>query len=485
MKMTAMMAPVLLVLAGSDLFSGQHKAQPAETPRFFYKGSLMSDTTIPGQQKKDDAQPANAVCWQLSRDRFLWTFAIMTYQGTDSTRAIAYQVRRDAPDGPILKEGLFASATDQWEPFGDGEKYFKQQGHGKVFGVPKGAIDRSGKLLPAQNVFFASWYEIPRRIDRGSGLVLAGKIKPKGKTAPAEVRLVCVQFRLNDAENNIELLTPIKLLAQKGYESGDVFCSLGKDATGVNHWYTPQQPFNESCTQWVDVWHFNPKGVAPVLMEFNRASGRYEWVKTGPLSSHPKGYIIECSVTKLGSEWIVAARSSPPVGTQTTWFKTRDLFGRGLGDLILKSGSDELQANRSAYVCGDGVLRVFGGMNKISPFKSARNPAYCWDVAPNTFALSNCRTVLSSDDIGLAEGVKGANPAPPPALEAAVALPEKNVKLRMFLSAPFQNRQIATTTVKRVIAGPPAADELSKYGVHYWSVTYDRNIEDAWRFGAK
>ena len=175
----------------------------------------------------------------------------------------------------------------------------------------------------------------------------------------------------------------------------------------------------------------------------------------------------------------MVARSSPPVGSQTVWFKTRDLFGRGLGDPILKTASDELQANRSAYVCGDGILRAFGGQNPISPFKSARNPVYCWDVDPNTFTLSNCKTVLSSDDIGLTEGLKGPGiVSADPGLAAAVALPEKNVKLRLFLSAPFQNRQIATTMVKRVIAGPPADDEMSKYGVHYWYVTYDRDIED-------
>ena len=486
MNKTATHLPVFLALFCAELSAGQHKAQPSETPRFFYKGTLMSDTTIPGQQKRDNAQPANAVCWQLSRDRFIWTFSIMTYQGTDSTRAIAYQIRRDAPEGRVLNEGLFAAATDQWEAFGDGETYFRQQGHGKVFGAPKGAIDRHGKLLPSQNVFFASWYEIPRAVDRASDLILSGRVKPRGSKIGAAERLVSVQFRLNDAEDDIELLTRARRLTQKGFESGGVFCSLGTAVTGVNHWYTPEVPFNEDYTRWVDVLHFSTTGVAPVMLEFNRETGLYEWVRTGRLTLHPQGYLIECSLTRLGSEWIAAVRSSVKVGTQTVWFKTHDLFGRGLGEPVLMRSPDELQANRSAYVCGDGVLRIFGGRNAISPFGSARNPVYCWDVDPDTYALANCRTVLSSDDIGLTEGLPGSNlVSADPALAAAVALPEKNVKLRMFLSAPFKNRQIATTMVKRVIAGPPAEEEMSKYGVHYWYVTYDRDIEDAWRFAAR
>lgn len=448
----------------------------------------MSDTTIPGQQKKDNAQPGNAVCWQLSQDRFIWTFAIMTYQGTDSTRAIAYQIRRDAPDGPVLSEGLFASASDQWDAFGDGNTYFRQQGHAKVFGVPKGAIDKDGKLLPTQNVFFAAWYEIPRAVDRASGLILSGRVKPKGSKVGAAERLVSVQFRLNDVEDNIELLTQPKQLTQKGYESGEAFCSLGTVVTGVNHWYTPEVPFNEDFTQWVDVLHFSTTGLAPVMLEFNPKIGLYEWVRTGKLILHPEGYLIECSLTKHGSHWIASTRSSYKVGTQTVWFKTRDLFGEGLGEPTLMKSPDELQANRSAYVCSDGVLRIFGGRNEISPFGSARNPVYCWDVDPDTYALGNCRTVLSSSDIALTERLKGATELDTDTeLAASVALPEKNVKLRMFLSPPFQNRQIATTMVKPVIAGPPDAEveAREKFGVHYWYVTYDQDIEDAWQFAAQ
>jgi hypothetical protein len=108
------------------------------------------------------------------------------------------------------------------------------------------------------------------------------------------------------------------------------------------------------------------------------------------------------------------------------------------------------------------VLRIFGGNLATSPFKWSRNPQYCWDVDPGTFALSNGRTVLSTDDLNMATS--------------------NSVKFRTFLSPPFRNRQIATITVSKEIVGAPTPEDLAQFGVHYWYVTFDRDIEDAWRF---
>lgn len=456
---------VLLLGAMPASSSAATPAQPSETPRFFYKGILMSDTTIPGEQKKDNAQPSNAVCWPLSRTRYIWIYVITTFQGADSVRAIAYQIRRDTPDGALVREAILSPAVERWDAFNNGEHFFKQQGHGKVFGVPKGAVDKNGRLLPANNVFCAMWYQVPRPIDRQTGrllLIKDAKAVNAQASHEAHTRLGSVQFRLNDAEDNIEFITPLTVLSQKGYESGEVFCSLGHEVTGVNHWYTPLMPFNESCSQWVDVRHFYPRGVAATMMEFNPKLGRYEWVKTGGLTVLKKGAMIECFINKLGAEWIIGARGfKEGAGTETIWFKTRDLFA-GLGEPILTPSPGAPHANRSGYVCADGVLRILGGNLATSPFKWSRNPQYCWDVDPNTFALSNCKTVLSTDDIGMTAS--------------------NSVKFRSFLSPVFQNKQIVTITVSKEIVGKPTPEEMEKYGVHYWYVTYDRPTKEPWQF---
>jgi hypothetical protein len=452
-------------LVSTPVLCAKTNALPSETPRFFYKGALMIDTTIPGEQKKDNAQPSNAVCWQLSKTRWIWTYVITTFQGADSVRAIAYQVRRDAPDGPMIAEAILSPAIEHWDPHNRGEDFFKQQGHGKVFGVPKGALGRDGRPLPAANVFCAMWYQVPRPIDRKTGRLLLIR-DPKAGNAQGghelHTRIESVQFRLNDAEDNIEFLTPKTVIAQKGYESGAAFCSLGPEISGVNHWYTPLWPYNESCTQWIDVRHFYPRGIAAALMEFNPQTRLYEWTRTGRPAVVEKGALIEAFPNRLGDDWIVGVRGfTPQIGTEAVWFRTRDPFA-GLGEPILTPAPGAPHANRSAYVCGDGVLRIFGGNLATSPFKWSRNPQYCWDVDPVTFALSNCRTVLSTDDIGMTAS--------------------NSVKFRSFLSPVFQNRQIVTITVSKEITGRPTPDELAKYGVHYWYVTYDRDVPDPWRF---
>ncbi|MBI4626908.1 MAG: hypothetical protein HY736_27260 [Verrucomicrobia bacterium] len=459
---TSMFMIVLLAFLAREACGGQTRAQPTETPRFFSKGVLMSDTTIPGEQKKDNAQPSNAVCWPLSKNRYIWIYVITTFQGPDSVRAIAYQIRKDTPDGKLLNEAILSPASDQWDAFNNGEKYFKQQGHGKVFGVPKGAVGADGKLLPGNNVFCATWYQVPRSIDRKTGRLLMTKNADGSIKHEAHTRIASIQFKLNAAEDNIDFITPITVLSQNGFTSGESFCALGTEVTGVNQWYTPYVPYNETCTQWVDVRHFYPRGIAAAMMEFNSKTGLYEWVRTGSMTKLDRGALIECFINQLGAEWIVGARAfTPQLGTETVWFKTRDLFG-GLGEPFLTPSPGAPHANRSAYLCGDGVLRIFGGNLATSPFKWSRNPQYCWDVDPNTFALSNCKTVLSTDDIGVTAS--------------------NSVKFRTFLSPVFQNKQIVTITVSKEITGKPTADELEKFGVHYWYVTYDRETREPWRF---
>lgn len=474
MKRLVKLLIVLLIAANCKAVVNQTKAQPTETPRFFYKGVLMSDCTIPGEQKKDNIQPSNAICCQLSKNRWAWIYVTTSFQGLDSVRAIVYQIRKDTPDGEVLKEGIFSPFTDKWDPFNDGSKYFKQQGQCKMFGVPKGAVDKNGKLLPNNNVFVASWYQNARVIDHNTGKITASFGPEQEVLGDKTVRVTGIQFKLNDAEDDIVFLTPITSLRQKGFEKGKDFCELGSSVKTSNHWYVPFLPYNEECTQWADVWHFKlakgqivgtsvteqTHGIAPVMMEFNSETGLYEWTKTGQIEKIENINLIEASLLKYKDQWIIHARPRPmEMAGVGVWYKTKDLFG-GLGKPIIDY--NDVAANRSAYLCGDGVPRIFGGSKKLSPFKWSRNPQYCWDINPDTFALSNCKTVLSTDDIDV--------------------VATNYIKNRAFLSPVFQGRQIVTITLNREITGVPEKKDLDSFGVHYWYVTYDKDIKDQWQF---
>ncbi|MBC8876439.1 MAG: hypothetical protein H8E44_43985 [Planctomycetes bacterium] len=476
MSTTARLLFVLLIVLNRPAFCQHPKATPDESPRFFYKGLLISDCTIPGERTEDGVKPGNAVCWQLSKTRYIWVYQTKSFQGADSVRAIVYQIRKDRPDGPILKEAVLSPFTDHWDPFGRGDKYFKQQGHAKVFGVPKGAVDKNGKLLPSNNVFCAGWYQHARIVDHATGRLLHTLDERSRELSDATQRIATIQFKLNEAEDDIELLTPITILRQKGFETGDAFCELGPTAIGVNQWYTPYSPYDEECTQWVDVRHFLPDGLAAVMMEFDPKTRRYEWTKTGPLATMPEQNLIEASLNRIGDEWIVGARpnrfsirsAAGPSKSVTNmgwegcavWFRRKDLFA-GLGDPIVMPGRPA--ACRSSYVCPDGVLRVFGGDKHLSPYNWPRNPVYCWDVDPSDFALSNCKTLIATADLGWAPTVR-------------------SVKMRAFLSPVFDNKQIASARVTAEVVGTPGEKVLDQCGVHYWYVTYDRDIECQWRF---
>ena len=56
---------------------------------------------------------------------------------------------------------------DDWDPLGDGSKHWKIHGHPKVFGVPRGAIDKHLNPIAHDNLFVAAWYTRARAITDG------------------------------------------------------------------------------------------------------------------------------------------------------------------------------------------------------------------------------------------------------------------------------------------------------------------------------
>src|SRR5438128_1451344 len=71
-----------------------------------HQGEFIRECSLPGETRKDDVVPRHANAIQLSRQRWLVVYSTHGYRGVDDERSIIYQVRRDAPDGPVLKEGF-------------------------------------------------------------------------------------------------------------------------------------------------------------------------------------------------------------------------------------------------------------------------------------------------------------------------------------------------------------------------------------------
>ena len=101
---------------------------------------------------------------QVSRDRWLIVYATRRFRGNDDDASIVFQVRKDAPDGDLIKEGMLVPSHDEWDPLGDGSRHVKQHGHPVAFGVPRGARI-AGKPAPSANVFVLKWRQVARVLD--------------------------------------------------------------------------------------------------------------------------------------------------------------------------------------------------------------------------------------------------------------------------------------------------------------------------------
>src|SRR5436305_7937166 len=71
-------------------------------------GMFITDSTLPGETRKDDVVPRHAVCIQAAKQRWLIVYYTHGFRGVDDERSIMYQIRRDGPDGPLVKEGFLA-----------------------------------------------------------------------------------------------------------------------------------------------------------------------------------------------------------------------------------------------------------------------------------------------------------------------------------------------------------------------------------------
>jgi hypothetical protein len=417
---------------------------------------------------------------QLSRNRWLLLYATRSIGCQDHAHSIVYQVRADSPVGQVLKEGFIQQTSNDWDPFEDGSSYVCLLRHPMGFGVPKGALV-GGKTAPNANLFVAEWTRSA-----------AGRLDPVTGTyaydAPLErstLRSEWCQFRLNDSEDDIDIVQPPQMLRQKGYEATGPFCEH-EDATFMIHSLVPPVPFNNDCTEWVETNHLST-GISAIKFRFNSATQLYEWTQTGPPINQADGFeLSEGVLARHEDEWIVGVRPRiilPQVQPDwaggkardrghTGWIKTEDPFGQMLSPTIVQSPHRE--APMTIFECPDQTLRLFSGEFRHSPYKQRRDPLYVWDVDTTDFSVSDERVVFDSIKTG--------------------AFPDD----KMLRSTCFANlmphaggdtqyvthRVLCFRYLEGVEPGEPAltSQQLSKFGLYYSKITYDRDYAATWRF---
>jgi hypothetical protein len=424
---------------------------------------------VPGETRAEEIVPAHPNGIQLSRDRWLTLFATRGYRGLDDDRSVVYQVRRDNPCGPVVKEGCLAASTDEWDPLSDGSRLVKQCGHPVAFGVPKGARIAGGPA-PHANVFAATWRITPRVLDRGRNYLVHWS---EAATPPVDA-VEWVQFRLNDTDDDIEFITRPTRLRQRGYESGPAFCGH-ETATMMNQSFVTPVPMDHRAEQWVVTNHFGAS-LAALRYTFDPKLGRYVWTDIGPfLNDERKLWLIEASTLRRGDDWLVAARTG--WGQQNiAWFRTDDLFTKP----ALPTVSDGIKSDapHTAYLYPDGVVRVLGGDATVSPYGKPRCPLYLWDIDPDAgFRASNRRVVFDPVERGL--------PLPldtNPTADMAKLMPHPGGDTGYIIHRVRSDTMNFPSACTPLIVTPAERDATA---IYWAKITYDRDYPAPWRFAER
>jgi hypothetical protein len=440
------------------------------------KGMLFPECTLPGETRADDVAPGQAVCAQAARNRWILIYQTRSWRGVDDERSIIYQIRKDAPDGPMLKEGFISRSINDWDPLHDGSKVIRQHGHPVICGVPQGALI-DGKPARNANLFVIRWRVVGINYDPVKKQLIRDKGVLMAKTQGVE----WAQVRLNDEENDLVIVQPSQPFRQKGFETGPAICSA--QIGWMNQAFVPPVPFNRDCTQWANVDHFDEGRIAAIKLTFNPGKGLYEWTETGPLTGNKKEALSEASLARAGDRWVVAARSGghveggPPAHFSggISWAQTADPFKEM--PTPLSQPQPATNAPITAFTCADGVLRTFTGDLNASPYHYGRNPLYGWDVTvkPDGFSFTNRQEIFDTFKAGLKF-----RKAVSPRIDFALLFPPHGktqiLNYRVAPRAynfPYANRN-----------GIPAlkADEKPFCGIYYSVITYREVQAEPWTF---
>jgi len=443
-------------------------------------GMLVRDCSLTGEQKADSCFPAHPCGLPLSRDRWLILYATRALRGHDDDHSIIYQLRADAPDGHVLREGFLDRGSEEWDAFGDGKKYVRRTRHPMGFGVPKGAIV-GGQGAANANAFVVQWcIEAAGKLDSTTG-----NVKYDTRPTGGFHSVLWCQFRLNDAHNDIEILQPAQTMRQAGFENGPAFCRVAGARTMIQS-LVPTVPFNEDCTEWAITNHLGSAGIAAIKFRFRKETGLYEWVETGPCVPASDRYAFsEGSLVRADEGWVVCIRArrlnaAPPDWTggtardrgDTAWVRTADPFQDMPAAVVLQNPNR--QAPVTAFRCADGVLRIFSGDLSNSPYRQRRDPLYCWDLNPVDFSVNNQRVVCDSikDGMLVEDG----------ALRSTCfghVIPHMGgdtqyVAHRLMY---FRYREGVDPTAPGI-----TPDQLNRSGIAYVKLRYDKSYPSAWHF---
>ena len=357
-------------------------------------GVLIRECSLDGERTVDKVVPAHPSAIQLSADRWLILYATRMFRGTDDDTSIVYQIRADSPGGKLIKEGMMQPTTNEWEPFGDGRKFVKQHGHPSVFGVPKGAQIR-GQPAKTANVFALLWRMVARSYNSQTGLIEGANPDPEmvARTTMTE----WVQVRLNDLDDDIEIIDDIRKLRQVGYdEEGAEFCEAD-EAKYMAQGYTPPVPLNNDCTEWALCNQFDGDRFAALRFRFIEATGTYEWTETGPYLFPGGERLSNASLAPFRDDWVCGVRTDYVInhvkfGTGLKWIRMDDPFSEPPEPVHVVP--PRAQVPIVVSFCPDGFLRLFSGDPEQSPSSNPWNPLFCWTIDPDKgFMASNQRVV--------------------------------------------------------------------------------------------
>lgn len=428
------------------------------TLKINYMGAFSTDLGVESERKADGRIPTHAAVIPVSSRRWLAAISTLDSASWDGVRGIVYQLRADAPDGPVLREGLLAAAQNDWDPRGRGEKLLKCHGAPLAFGVPKGA-QHDGHPVPHQNVFAVKWYRYAH-VPAADGIwnPFAADTRTRHpeflEIGPRTLRVEWLQCRLNEAENDIEIIRPATMLCQTGYDDSNDFCALGGGYACNNAMAAPV-PADADAGIWLEYMTFLPpagrSGIAAALYRFNPTLGFYEWTATGPFMSIPDRALSESSVMRTPDGWLVAGRDTALDG-RTVWWRADDPLAAPVLAGISPADAGPRESPRVVYASADGQLRMFGNEK---PFRTpGRNPLCMWEVNPASFQFRNRRVILDA---------------------RAAGLPFYNPFVDMCKLVPAgQGRQLAIfrcitarQTARMDLTQPVTAAEHAAAGIHY------------------
>jgi len=438
---------------------------------------LVNSVQQPGETRADKAVPSHPNALRLSHDVWMIMFGTRMFTGTDDDRSIYCQLRRGQADGPLIRERVLTLESGGWD--GRGKDVRKVQGTPTGFGVPKGALI-NGRPAPNANVFMVKWYTYPKlRIGTQNVDPKTAHDRVKAPDAKlvdelaGQVHLESMQFRLNEAEDDIEILQEVRKLNQRGFEDAKFPCEI---PLSMNHSMMPPKPVDANCDQWIELDQFGNRifdcRLAAVLFQFNREKGLYEWVKTGPLSPPVKGgefAPIESTLNRIGNDWIICARCYGGQG-QTIWFRVKDPLKEWSEPIVRDEPGDH--AHKVACVCADGVLRIFAHDRATSPRNEHRNPLYCWDVNLDDFTVSTRRLIFDSHEAGF--------PLKYPFVDCPKVLPAGGGRQLLGF-------RVLTPLKWHIIPKYPEAltpEEFDVLGGYVAELKYDGPVPDEWKFAS-